>query len=111
MWRKRMLATLVIVAFVGAASAQDAARGLCDSGAQRERRTQQYDVETRRDTDEMFVARAPCSNEPISIKRCSVTGVLGLKVQRFCHGGDRPAYYVIVDTVDYWESPSAPKPD
>lgn len=106
MSRLRLSAVLLYLLCATVSGATDKEDGLCDTSAQRERRTQQYNVESRNDTASTFVAKRPCSDEMIRIKLCALIVVRDQKVQRFCYRSDRPDYYEYFDVVEYWGGPS-----
>jgi hypothetical protein len=85
------------------ASAQDKEQGSCDVSAQREKRTLEYNVEDRNDTDSTFVSKTPCTGEAIAIKRCAVIEVRHKKIQRFCRLPNKPTYFEYFDVVEYWD--------
>ena len=93
-------------ALIGSAAlAQSDTAGSCDSGAQREKRSLEFIVETRADTASSFVARRPCTNEQIVIPQCAVLAIHTRKSQHYCIGTGRPDYSDEVSFIDYWEIP------
>lgn len=101
----RVAAALILVGFCGTAYAEEAALGVCDSAVSREKRTAQFNVESRMDTNSAFVAKLPCTEETVTIQKCAVIGVKNQKVQRYCFRSDRPAYYEYFDVIEYWDAP------
>src|SRR5258708_3673687 len=61
----RFTAAVFLFLFCLGASAQDKEQGSCDVSAQREKRTLEYNVEDRSDTDSTFVSKTPCTGETI----------------------------------------------
>jgi hypothetical protein len=101
----RLALVLVLSGLFGAAYAEEAALGICDGAGSREKRTAQYNVESRKDTNLAFVAKLPCADETVAIKKCAVISVGNKKIQRFCFRSDRPAYYEYFDVIEYWDAP------
>jgi hypothetical protein len=79
---------------------------ICDTKAQREKHTLQYNVDSRHDTDSSFVAQRACSDATITIKRCAIIAVQKKKIQRFCFGTGKPDYYEYFDVLEYWDKPT-----
>lgn len=102
---RRMAVVLALAGFFGAVYAEDAALGVCDGSGSREKRAAQYNVESREDTNSAFVAKLPCTEETVTIRKCAVINVRNQKVQRFCFRDDRPAYYEYFDVIEYWDAP------
>jgi hypothetical protein len=99
---KRLFVSLVLGVSVGAAHAQENQLGICDVTAQREPETVEFVVESRSDTDFVFLAKRPCTNEAVRIQRCAIIKVRNDKFQHFCRGTGRPTYYEEVDVIEYW---------
>src|SRR5258708_26778204 len=101
----RMTLKILVTSFLfgacfGLANAEVIQAGSCDNSLQRERKTLQFILESRNDTDSDFVAKAPCSDLVLTIRTCSIVGVRGHKVQHYCYLPDKPTYYEYVDQVD-----------
>ena len=101
----RVAAALILASFFGTVYAEEAAFGVCDGAGSREKRTAQYNVESRKDTNSAFVAKLPCAEAMVSIQKCAVISVRNQKVQRYCFRSDRPAYYEYFDVIEYWDAP------
>jgi hypothetical protein len=99
------LCALVVLAWGSVSPAQERELGECDASAQREKRSVQYNVESRSDAGSHFSARLPCSTRSVIIKSCAVIATQGKKIQRFCSPPDRPEYYEYMDVVEYWAAP------
>jgi hypothetical protein len=105
----RLLAviTLLLIAHPSIGWAAETPLGICDGGTHSSRQTKQYNVESRTDTDMEFIAKLPCSDELITIKRCAISATHNARTPRYCYSSDRPTYMEYTDVVEYWDLPKS----
>lgn len=108
-----MVAVFACVIAINGAQAQNTPTGSCEASTDRVLREIEFIVESRTESETLILAKAPCTNAPIAIRRCAVTQTRNLRIQRYCNNPNQPTYAEEVDIVEYWgaegEQPSPRK--
>ena len=85
--------------------AQDGQLGECELDGQREKRAVEFIFDTRSDSDASFIAKEPCTNKSMIVRRCAIVNVRKVNAPRSCIGTGRPDYSEEIGIVEYWEAP------
>jgi len=95
------LITVAWLAITTAAWAQE--RGQCEPAQDRASKSLDYIAESRKEGDSSITVSIPCTNEVVVIKKCAVSETRKRDSQRYCYPDGKPAYFELVDTLEFWE--------